>query len=102
MQIVILVIMIVGAMTTIIFHIGVREPLTNNRVNRELLMTETEAERAANRFWSIFKRITLYQTAIVYMCSRITVNMTLVSIQYGIGVSIILEVQSDSDPLKFI
>ncbi|XP_025204621.1 major facilitator superfamily domain-containing protein 12-like isoform X1 [Melanaphis sacchari] len=77
-QIVILVIMIVGAMTTIIFHIGVREPLTNNRVNRELLMTETEAERAANSFWSMFKHITLYQTAIVYMCSRITVNMTLV------------------------
>lgn len=79
-QIVILVIMIVGAMTTIIFHIGVREPLTNNRLNRELLMTETEAERAANRFWSIFKRFTLYQTAVVYMCSRITVNMTLVGI----------------------
>lgn len=70
--------MIVGAMTTIIFHIGVREPLTNNRVNRELLMTETEAERAANSFWSMFKHITLYQTAVVYMCSRITVNMTLV------------------------
>lgn len=65
-------------MTTIIFHIGVREPLTNNRVNRQLLMTETEAERAANSFWSMFKRITLYQTAVVYMCSRITVNMTLV------------------------
>ncbi|VVC33377.1 Hypothetical protein CINCED_3A017857 [Cinara cedri] len=77
-QIVILVIMIVGAMTTIIFHIGVREPLANNRMNRELLMTETEAERAANRFCSIFKRFTLYQTAVVYMCSRITVNMTLV------------------------
>lgn len=70
--------MIVGAMTTIIFHIGVREPLTNNRVNRQLLMTETEAERAANSVWSMFKRITLYQTAVVYMCSRITVNMTLV------------------------
>jgi len=71
--------MIVGAMTTIIFHIGVREPLSNNRVNRELLMTETEAEHAANRVWSMFKRVTLYQTAIIYMCSRITVNMTLVS-----------------------
>lgn len=71
--------MIVGAMTTIIFHIGVREPLTNNRANRELLMTETEAERAANSFWSMFKRVTLYQTAIIYMCSRITVNMTLVN-----------------------
>jgi len=71
--------MIVGAMTTIIFHIGVREPQTNNRVNRELLMTETEAERAANSFWSMFKHITLYQTAIIYMCSRITVNMTLVT-----------------------
>lgn len=72
--------MIVGAMTTIIFHIGVREPLSNNRVNRELLMTETEAEQRANRFWSMFKRFTLYQTALVYMCSRITVNMTLVNI----------------------
>lgn len=71
--------MIVGAMTTIIFHIGVREPLTNNRVNRQLLMTETEAERAANSVWSMFKHFTLYQTAIVYMCSRITVNMTLVN-----------------------
>ncbi|CAI6363130.1 unnamed protein product [Macrosiphum euphorbiae] len=77
-QIVILVIMIVGAMTTIIFHIGVREPLINNRVNRQLLMTETEAERAANSILSMFKSITLYQTAVVYMCSRITVNMTLV------------------------
>lgn len=74
--------MIVGAMTTIIFHIGVREPLSNNRVNRELLVTETEAERAANSVWSMFKRITLYQTAIIYMCSRITVNMTLVIITY--------------------
>lgn len=67
-------------MTTIIFHIGVREPLSNNRVNRELLMTETEAEQRANRFWSMFKRFTLYQTAVIYMCSRITVNMTLVNI----------------------
>lgn len=70
--------MIVGAMTSIIFHIGVREPLTNNRVNQQLLMTETEAERAANNFWSMFKRITLYQTALIYMCSRLTVNMTMV------------------------
>ncbi|XP_050422444.1 major facilitator superfamily domain-containing protein 12-like isoform X2 [Adelges cooleyi] len=76
-QIVILVIMVVGAMTSIIFHIGVREPDVSRR-NRELLMTETEAERAADSFWSIFKRVTLYQTAIVYMCSRIVVNMTLV------------------------
>jgi len=74
--------MIVGAMTTIIFHIGVREPLINNRVNRQLLMTETEAERAANSVWSMFKSITLYQTAVVYMCSRITVNMTLVKKKY--------------------
>lgn len=74
--------MIVGAMTTIIFHIGVREPLSNNRVNRSLLMTETEAERASNSVWSMFKRVTLYQTAIIYMCSRITVNMTLVNITY--------------------
>lgn len=67
-------------MTTIIFHIGVREPPSNNQIHRELLMTETEAERTANRFWAMFKRVTLYQTAIVYMCSRITVNMTLVNI----------------------
>lgn len=65
-------------MTTIIFHIGVREPPSNSHAVRELLMTETEAERAANRFWAMFKRVTLYQTAVVYMCSRITVNMTLV------------------------
>ncbi|XP_050542571.1 major facilitator superfamily domain-containing protein 12-like isoform X2 [Daktulosphaira vitifoliae] len=76
-QIVILVIMIVGAMTTIMFHIGVREPQSTYN-NRELLMTETETERVADTFWSMFKRITLYQTAIVYMCSRIVVNMTLV------------------------
>lgn len=77
---VLLVIMIIGAMTTIIFHIGVREPLVNNRENRQLLMTQTEAERASNGVWAMFKRRTLYQTAIIYMCSRITVNMTLVNI----------------------
>ncbi|XP_050439300.1 major facilitator superfamily domain-containing protein 12-like isoform X2 [Adelges cooleyi] len=76
-QVALLIITIVGTMTTIIFHIGVHEPSMTNR-SRELSITGTETEKDADRIWSIFKCFTLYQTAVVYMCSRIFVNMTLV------------------------
>lgn len=72
--------MIVGAIATIVFHVGVHEPLVNrignNREDRELLVTENESSCAGNRMWSTFKSVSLYQTAFVYMGSRILVNMT--------------------------
>lgn len=72
--------MIIGAITTIIFHIGVHEPLVNNHEDRELLITEPQSRGTDNSMLSTFKDISLYLTAFVYMCSRITVNATSVSI----------------------
>lgn len=71
--------MIIGAITTVTFHIGVHEPLVNNREDRELLIAESQSGGADNSIWTMFKRLSLYQTALVYMCSRITVNTTSVS-----------------------
>lgn len=72
--------MIIGAITTIVFHIGVHEPLVNNHEDQERLILEPQSGDANNSMWSMFKLPTLYLTAFVYMCSRITVNTTSVSI----------------------
>lgn len=71
--------MIIGAITTIIFYIGVHEPLVNNHEDRESSMIEPQSGGTDNSMWSMFKSLSLYQTAFVYMCSRITVNTTSVS-----------------------
>ncbi|XP_050437782.1 major facilitator superfamily domain-containing protein 12-like [Adelges cooleyi] len=74
-QMIVMAILFFGVMTTLFFHIGVREPNTTRDKKK---LASSAPEIVDDQFFSVFKNVTLYQTTVLYMCSRVIVNMTLV------------------------
>ncbi|KAK2161373.1 hypothetical protein NP493_1587g00039 [Ridgeia piscesae] len=81
-QILVLVLLVVGAVFSVIFHIGTKEDISYDRSSLTVAVNDVKpdadnAPKSDSLQWSCWlKEFQFYQVALLYMCSRLVVNLS--------------------------